>query len=87
MKICNKCKIEKSEFDFKEIRCVRTGRLYYERICKKCKSVRTKQIRRRSQLRYKYGLEEVQIEIMLKTQNNCCAICNEQFTISKKSYI
>ncbi len=73
MKICSRCKIEKDESEF-----------YYSNInkdrlssyCKECKNIGNKKDKHKRTLR-EYGLTEVDYELMLKSQNGVCAICNQ----------
>jgi hypothetical protein len=56
----------------------RTARECRDRLCKKCRAKRTLKNGnlKRSQLKFKYNLTEIDIELKLKAQNNLCDLCH-----------
>lgn len=66
----------------------RGGKLYNEHICKKCTKERSDayfSIQRHHYLK-RYGINLEKYEIMLKEQNNKCAICDRHKDLFKKSF-
>jgi len=82
-KKCHKCgKIKnKNEFDLN----TRSPDGLFSQ-CKKCKKIWTKQSNQNYQLQKRYGITEIDYEIMLKSQNRVCAIC-KQPEIKKRNRI
>lgn len=96
LKICTKCKIEKSLDDFSKLHVNKDGK---HTQCKKCLQIyrsnhyfkndeyRKKRISdasKRNRER-KYGVTEDEFEKLLAAQNYCCAICSVHLNGSKFS--
>ncbi len=77
MKTCGNCRISKPHGDFYTTNSSGDG---YASVCKICqrKNARVRKLNR------DYGMSEYQYEIMLKSQENVCAICGEPET--RKQY-
>lgn len=80
MKTCNICGEEKEESAFRLIICQRTEKKYFARRCKKCDYAK----RRKYclvyglyyRLKHKHGITPEQRELILKSQNGKCKICD-----------
>ncbi len=81
MRKCKKCGEEKEDHWFRN-----TGNGEYRRwICIDCFSEQHR--KRNYDLQHEYGINEAQYELMLKSQNGVCAICNQPETMKKYSRI
>lgn len=83
-KICTKCGQKKSmkEFDL----CFKSPNGLHS-YCKSCCIFAGKPNRRNHALQYNYGINEAQYELMLKAQNDVCAICKQPETAIKQGNI
>jgi hypothetical protein len=79
MKKCTKCGVEKPLSEFYKDNARKDNR---QSKCKPCHE----KIKIKSRLGA-YGLTTDTYAELFKTQNNCCAICNETFTIKKHIHI
>ena len=78
MKICIKCKKKTPDFEFNNCNNSKDGLYSY---CKDCSA----KDQRDSKLHRKFGLTVKQYELMLKSQNGVCAICNQPETRKHKN--
>ena len=79
MRTCRVCGEEKEDWEFADNINKTTGR---ETRCKKCRQCLYKQQKERRKrtghadhIQYKFGMSELEFEMMLKAQDNKCAIC------------
>lgn len=81
MKICNICGKEKIENAFRLIICQRTGKKYLARRCKKCDYAKRRKhclvYGLHYRLKHKHGITCEQRELILKSQNGRCKICDK----------
>ena len=82
IKRCPKCKKELPKKDF-NLNGARLDGL--DGYCKKCKLNRSIDERRMLMLEHKYGITIAEYEILLKSQNGVCAICNQSETSKHQS--
>ncbi len=81
-KRCSKCNEVKSEDEF-YYNPKTSNRL--ESWCKECNRSRNRGSRHKELLREKYGMTEVDYEIMLKKQNGVCAICGQSEIVKDRN--
>ena len=91
-KTCTACKEDLPMEDFYNSKSLPDGRSYRCKACDKVSGVKYRESnkqtlaasRRKSNLKYRYGLDEVGIIGMLEDQNHCCKICGSSgFKIDK----
>lgn len=81
MKICTKCDKEKSLIDFNVRQTIHGS---YQSWCRDCqKKYRQKYNHHHNHLQYKFGISEAQYELILKSQNEVCAICGQPETMKR----
>ena len=94
MKHCITCDTTKPFDKFYKRSILKSGEQSYYTDCKKCNIIRARQWQidnqdqyRHNQLMIKFGISLTQFKEVLEKQNNCCAICHEQFTDELKSHV
>lgn len=79
MRICKRCNKEKEDWAFSFSISRHTGRESVRKTCRECEYIRHKERRKQTghaeHIKYKFGISEVDFEIMLNKQNSRCAIC------------
>lgn len=80
MKICKDCGKEKDEWEFECGINKSTGRPNCRTRCRECRNKRENIRRKPNWPSYKYGMTVGHYELMLKSQDNKCAICGKELT-------
>lgn len=86
LKICKKCYNVKEVSEFYLKKCKNNRQNRFHHICKKCHNIRpdgyiTNYIRK-----LKFNISKEEYDLILKSQNNCCAICNKNRELFKRDF-
>lgn len=80
MKICSACRIEKPFIDFGIKQASQDG---LAARCRDCQKKYGQKYNHHINLQKKYGISKIEYELMLKSQNEVCAICSRPETTKK----